>query len=169
VTPVSGKKGENRARSKECTMIPSYRRLYQSGELQQRAADAIARLGECRICPRNCRIDRLHDQEGFCRTGRLARVSGFDLHFGEEEPLVGTGGSGTIFFMQCNLACEFCQNWEVSHGHACGQRGTPVTAPDLARIMLDLQERGPRISIWSPRATWSPRFSKPWSWPPTRG
>jgi putative pyruvate formate lyase activating enzyme len=84
----------------------------------------------------------MEDEEGFCQTGSLARVSGFDLHFGEEEPLVGTGGSGTIFFMQCNLACEFCQNWEVSHGHACGQRGTSVTVPDLARIMLDLQERG---------------------------
>lgn len=127
-------------------MTPSYIRLHETGELQARAEIALAWLGECRICPRQCRVDRLEDEEGFCRTGQRARVSGFDLHFGEEDFLVGTGGCGTIFFMQCNLACAFCQNGEVSHGHGCGLRGTEVTGEELARIMLDLQERGPRGS-----------------------
>ncbi|NCC24619.1 MAG: radical SAM protein [Deltaproteobacteria bacterium] len=123
-------------------MPASYLRLFASGELERRARESVARLEDCRLCPRSCGVDRLAEEEGFCRTGRLSRVASYDLHFGEEAPLVGRSGSGTVFFMQCNLACEFCQNWDISHGHECGVRGAEVDAKGLARIMLDLQNRG---------------------------
>lgn len=128
--------------------MPSYLRLHQRGELKKRAAQALRELQDCQLCPRQCRVDRLMDNTGFCRTGRYARISGHELHFGEETPLVGPdrpggpGGSGTIFFMQCPLACEFCQNWRVSHGHKCSYRGTEVSADTLAGIMVKLQRRG---------------------------
>lgn len=122
---------------------PAYRRLHANGELKKRSREAISRLGECRLCPRRCGINRLEDEScGFCRTGRLARVSGFDLHFGEEAPLVGESGSGTIFFSGCNLGCEFCQNWEISRDLETSVPGTAVTSEQLAWIMLELQKRG---------------------------
>ncbi|MBP1712740.1 MAG: Radical domain protein [Deltaproteobacteria bacterium] len=95
-------------------------------------------LKSCRLCPRDCRVNRLENQKGYCRTGRLAVLSSYGPHFGEEDPLVGTGGSGTIFFAHCNLLCLFCQNYEISH---LGE-GREVTADQLARVMLSLQERG---------------------------
>lgn len=121
--------------------LPLYTHLHQHGELQSRAKETAARLEKCRICPRKCGVDRsANDKKGFCRTGRLARVSGFDLHFGEEAPLVGERGSGTIFFTGCNLACEFCQNWDISHPWE--KEGTEVTSEQLAWIMLELQSKG---------------------------
>jgi len=75
---------------------------------------------------------------GFCQTGRLAVLASFGPHFGEETPLVGRSGSGTIFFSHCNLMCIFCQNYEISHGG----EGVPINAQQLAGIMLDLQGRG---------------------------
>jgi putative pyruvate formate lyase activating enzyme len=77
-------------------------------------------------------------EKGFCRTGKLAVVASYGPHYGEERPLVGRGGSGTVFFTHCNLSCVFCQNYEISHGG----EGTPVNAEDLAEIMLGLQKRG---------------------------
>jgi putative pyruvate formate lyase activating enzyme len=106
--------------------------------LQDRAHVALARLASCDICPRRCGADRLQDERGFCRTGRLARVASFTPHFGEEAALVGRGGSGTIFFSGCNLACAFCQNWDISQAGA----GREVTAEELAEIMLALQDGG---------------------------
>ena len=82
--------------------------------LQDRAHAAVARLEACEICPRRCGINRLQDEHGFCRCGRWARVASFAPHFGEEAPLVGRNGSGTIFFSGCNLACVFCQNYDIS-------------------------------------------------------
>ena len=78
------------------------------------------------------------DERGFCRTGKLAVVASWGPHYGEESPLVGKGGSGTVFFTHCNLSCVFCQNYDISHGG----EGTPIGAEDLAAIMLGLQERG---------------------------
>jgi putative pyruvate formate lyase activating enzyme len=90
------------------------------------------------LCPRTCRVDRLRGERGFCKTGDLPVVSSYGPHFGEESPLVGKQGSGTIFFTHCNLGCIFCQNYEISH---LGE-GQEIAADDLARIMLDLQRRG---------------------------
>ncbi|HOJ13320.1 MAG TPA: radical SAM protein [Deltaproteobacteria bacterium] len=117
---------------------PSYRELLHTGELQRRVERALGLLKDCRICPRSCGVDRLGSEKGFCRTGRYARVASFGPHFGEEAPLVGTHGSGTIFMSSCNLMCTFCQNHEISHAN----EGAEVDALELASIMLDLTERG---------------------------
>ena len=97
---------------------PAYLELHASGELQRRAAEAVATLASCRVCPRNCEVDRLRDETRVCNTGRLARVSSHFAHFGEEDCLRGRRGSGTIFFSFCNLKCVFCQNHDASQaGH----------------------------------------------------
>ena len=106
--------------------------------LQDRARAALSRLQACDICPRRCGADRSSGDVGFCRSGRNARVACFAPHFGEEAPLVGRGGSGTIFFSGCNLACVFCQNYEISQD----DRGTEVDAQALAAMMLQLQDQG---------------------------
>jgi len=107
-------------------------------ELQSRAEEAIRRLEHCEICPRRCRVNRIEGELGFCRTGRLAKVSSAGPHYGEEPPLVGYHGSGTIFFAGCNLACVFCQNYEISQL----DMGVEVTAERLAGIMMHLQLTG---------------------------
>ncbi|MGF3494666.1 MAG: radical SAM protein [Methanothrix sp.] len=107
-------------------------------ELQSRAEEAIRRLEHCDICPRRCGVNRADGELGFCRTGRLAKVSSAGPHYGEEPPLVGYHGSGTIFFAGCNLACVFCQNYEISQL----DMGVEVTAERLAGIMMHLQLTG---------------------------
>jgi putative pyruvate formate lyase activating enzyme len=93
----------------------------------------------CRVCPRRCKVDRASDDKrGFCRVGVRALVSSFNPHFGEEPPLVGSRGSGTIFFASCNLACVYCQNWEISQA----RWGREVTDEQLAGAMLKLQALG---------------------------
>lgn len=106
--------------------------------LEKRAHEALALLESCQICPRRCQVNRLNDERGYCRTGRWARVASYTPHFGEEPPLVGRSGSGTIFFSGCNLSCVFCQNWDISQLDA----GREVKAEELARMMLALQEEG---------------------------
>ena len=93
--------------------------------LQDRAHAAVARLEACEICPRRCGINRLQDERGFCRCGLRARVASFAPHFGEEAPLVGQSGSGTIFFSGCNLACVFCQNYDISQQDQWAGRSPP--------------------------------------------
>jgi putative pyruvate formate lyase activating enzyme len=117
---------------------PAYLSLREKGLLKERILRAEAQLKSCQLCPRNCRVDRTANQRGYCRTGNLAVVSSYSPHFGEEEPLVGSGGSGTIFFTHCNLFCLFCQNFEISH---LGEGGE-VLPEKLAKIMLHLQEAG---------------------------
>jgi putative pyruvate formate lyase activating enzyme len=117
---------------------PSYLDLHEKAILEGRAAEAQSRLESCQLCPRECKVNRQADQKGFCRTGLRAVVSSCSPHFGEEDPLVGTGGSGTIFFSHCNLLCLFCQNYEISH---LGE-GREVSPDQLARMMLHLQELG---------------------------
>lgn len=107
-------------------------------QLAERADNAIARLESCDLCPRNCGVNRIEDEPGFCRTGRQALLASYDPHFGEEPPLVGSNGSGTIFFAGCNLGCIFCQNYDISHL----LHGSPGTANQLADVMLQLQSRG---------------------------
>lgn len=113
--------------------------LFRSGELHRRAELAYAQLRNCRLCPRNCEVDRLKGELGFCNTGRFARVASYGKHFGEEQPLVGVYGSGTIFFASCNLHCCFCQNYDISHGPDEYQE---VDSNTLASIMLELQDQG---------------------------
>jgi len=117
---------------------PSYLQLYKEGRLQKRVEEAKSLLEECRICPRQCGVDRLSNEKGFCKTGRRAKVASYNAHFGEEAPLVGRLGSGTIFFSFCNLRCSFCQNYEISH---LGE-GAETEAKDIAAIMMELASRG---------------------------
>ncbi|MBN1846606.1 MAG: radical SAM protein, partial [Sedimentisphaerales bacterium] len=92
----------------------------------------------CRLCPRACAVDRTAGQLGACRTGPKARVCSAQPHFGEESALVGDGGSGTIFFGGCNLACVFCQNHDISQTQA----GQPCRPDEIAELALQLQEAG---------------------------
>jgi len=107
-------------------------------ELWERVRSAEELLRECSLCPRNCGVDRTAGETGFCKTGDKPFVSSWGPHFGEERPLVGRLGSGTIFFSRCNLGCIFCQNWTISHRG----EGEEISFERLAGIMLDLQETG---------------------------
>lgn len=125
---------------------PAYRALLRTGELDGRAEQARAALRDCELCAWACHIDRTQ-RIGFCRTGQDAIVSSAFPHRGEEEPLSGWHGSGTIFFAQCNLRCQFCQNYEISQ---LGE-GAPVSAERLADLMLRLQAmRCHNINLVSP-------------------
>jgi putative pyruvate formate lyase activating enzyme len=127
--------------------MAAYLELYRSGKLAERVEAARALLKNCRLCPRHCGINRLADEMGKCHTGKLAVVSSYGPHFGEEAPLVGKHGSGTIFFTNCNLKCLFCQNYSISQ---LGD-GTEVTGEELAGMMLALQSRGcHNINLVSP-------------------
>ena len=117
---------------------PAYINAHRIGKLTDSIGKAIRILANCRLCPRECEINRLEDERGDCRTGRAAMVSSYNPHFGEEDPLVGTHGSGTIFMTNCNLNCVFCQNWDISHL----SEGIEVDAITLAGIMLSLQQQG---------------------------
>lgn len=111
---------------------------YNSGLLKKRIARARDLLKKCTMCPRECGVDRTSGEMGICRTGKDSIVYSYDSHFGEEAPLVGRNGSGTIFFSHCNLLCDFCQNYEISHKG----EGREVTPDQLAFMMLTLQKQG---------------------------
>ncbi len=117
---------------------PAYIRAFEKGRLRKQAAKARQFLSACTLCPRRCGVDRLAGETGICKTAEQAWVSSWGPHFGEERPLVGTHGSGTIFFTHCNLMCLFCQNYDISH-EGCGR---PVSDRQLADIMLELQNQG---------------------------
>jgi putative pyruvate formate lyase activating enzyme len=106
--------------------------------LRERAELALSRLESCDVCPRSCGANRLAGELGYCRSGRLAKVSSFTPHFGEERPLVGAHGSGTIFMTGCNLSCVFCQNYDISQ---LGE-GREVSSTKLAEMMITLQDGG---------------------------
>ena len=93
---------------------PGYISLYQSGELKRRAEALEARLGSCDICPRECGVNRLEGERGFCHSARLPVVSAVCSHHGEEPAISGTKGSGAIFFGNCNMRCAYCQNYQIS-------------------------------------------------------
>jgi putative pyruvate formate lyase activating enzyme len=121
------------------TCEPGYVRLMRTGELEARARAARERLAECDLCARYCRVNRLETIKGaVCRTGARAVVSSYGPHFGEEDPLRGTRGSGTIFFAWCNLRCVYCQNWEISQAG----EGSEASADQLASMMLSLEASG---------------------------
>jgi putative pyruvate formate lyase activating enzyme len=106
--------------------------------LRERAARLTARLAACDLCPRRCGVDRTKGEAGVCGTGASARVASYGPHFGEEAPLVGAAGSGTVFFSGCSLRCVFCQNFGISHGG----EGEDVSAEKLAGIFLAVQRMG---------------------------
>ena len=117
---------------------PAYLELHHRGELEQRAKAAERLLEPCRVCPRECLAQRLQGKTGVCGVADQAMVSSYGPHFGEERPLVGSGGSGTIFLAHCNLCCVFCQNFEISQQ----DEGRIVSARKLAGMMLELQRMG---------------------------
>lgn len=119
-------------------MLPSYINIYRTGELFERIEALGSILEKCALCPRRCGANRLRGELGTCRGGAGAMVSSAFPHFGEEPPLSGLFGSGTIFLTNCNLRCVFCQNYDISH---LGQ-GREVTSTELAEIMTGLQRQG---------------------------
>jgi len=127
--------------------IASYQHLLKNNELEERSRIAVERLSNCTLCPWECKINRLEGKMGVCHTGKLARVSSYAPHHGEEAPLRGWRGSGTIFFGRCNLRCQFCQNFQISQQDA----GEELDSEMLAEIMLELQSAGcHNINLVSP-------------------
>jgi putative pyruvate formate lyase activating enzyme len=117
---------------------PAYIKTFEEGLLAAKIEKAYDTLKACVLCPRRCGVERLADETGICKTGKNAWVSSYNAHFGEEAPLVGSHGSGTIFFTHCNLMCLFCQNYDISHeGH-----GQEVSCEQIAAMMLALQSQG---------------------------
>ncbi|MBS7651079.1 radical SAM protein [Candidatus Bathyarchaeota archaeon] len=119
-------------------MKPVYLSSYENGVLDERLERLYKILESCELCPRKCRVNRMRGERGYCKSGMEVMVSSFNPHFGEEDPLVGTGGSGTVFLTNCNLLCVYCQNYEISHlGY-----GSAVREDKVAEYMISLQRRG---------------------------
>ena len=126
---------------------PAYLNLLENSELRERVTKAYERLSSCDICAWECGIDRRAGEFGICKSGELARVSSYGPHMGEEDPLRGRRGSGTIFFSRCNLRCQYCQNHDISQNDS----GELVEPELLATMMLELQSHGcHNINIVSP-------------------
>jgi putative pyruvate formate lyase activating enzyme len=117
---------------------PSYIKLHESGKLQETADRLTALYESCTLCRRNCKVNRNKGEEGFCKAGSRVKISSAHPHFGEERPLVGRHGSGTIFLTHCNLLCVYCQNWDISHRG----EGDEISDEELASTMLRLQDIG---------------------------
>jgi len=122
-------------------MIPGYIELYRSGELEQCLGRLEAHLGACDLCPRDCGVNRLDGEKGFCRAGNLPSVASACAHFGEEPVLSGSRGSGTVFFASCNMRCLYCQNYQISQSQASLKSGE-IEVGALAETLLRLQEEG---------------------------
>ncbi|UMZ74512.1 radical SAM protein [Natranaerofaba carboxydovora] len=126
---------------------PGYVKLFEEGKLNKKVKRAYKLLNECTLCPRNCMVNRIKGEKGFCNTTAKLKISSCFPHFGEERPLVGKNGSGTIFISYCNLKCVFCQNYDISHYGG----GEEITVNELSNIMLNIQNRGcHNINIVSP-------------------
>lgn len=123
------------ANNNDFVFEPAYLKLHKSGELKKRGEKLWSSMTECNLCPRECGTNRLKGKRGFCCASAQLEISSFNPHFGEERPLVGRHGSGTIFFSNCSLRCVFCINWQISHGG----EGTERTIEQLAQMMLKLQ------------------------------
>ncbi len=133
------KKLQNEISSDADTVFePAYLKLHKSGELKRRGEELWRSMEECRLCPRECGAKRLKGEKGFCQASSQLEVASYHPHFGEERPLVGEGGSGTIFFTNCSLRCVFCINSEISQGG----EGKATSIEELAGMMLHLQQIG---------------------------
>lgn len=117
---------------------PSYIKLHSSGELSESIRKLYGLMKECKLCPRKCLAKRFEGDYGVCRSTNQLLVSSLSAHYGEESPLVGWNGSGTIFFTNCNLWCLYCQNYDISHL----RHGEVITINQLAEAMLSLQQLG---------------------------
>jgi len=115
-----------------------YLKMHRTGELKKRGQKLWQIMKSCELCPRECGAERLEGEHGFCQANSQLEIASYHPHFGEEAPLVGQGGSGTIFLSNCNLRCVFCINWEISQGG----EGRPHTIANMAEMMLHLQEIG---------------------------
>lgn len=126
---------------------PGYIKLHKSGELKRRGEKLWQMMEKCELCPRMCWVNKLKGERGFCGANSQLEISSFHPHFGEERPLVGGGGSGTIFLTHCSLRCVFCINWEISQGG----EGNPRSIEGFANMMLSLQKIGcPNINFVTP-------------------
>ena len=119
-------------------MVSAYETLENEGKLIERVEEAYSIFEACRLCPRECGVNRLDGERGFCQAPMKVMVNAAQPHFGEEISLVGQHGSGTIFFSNCNLRCVFCQNWPIAHRG----EGNVVEDEGLAQMMIDLQNMG---------------------------
>lgn len=137
---------------------PSYLALLQSGELENRVDRLMEMLRVCRICPRDCDVDRLKDEVAACYSGLLPIVSTYTAHFGEEPALVGTRGAGNVFLGLCNLRCVYCQNYQISQTFK-EQRKNEVSFSRLAEIFLELQERGCHNINWVSPTHFAPQLA----------
>lgn len=117
---------------------PGYRRLESEGLLAKRVEDAYGIFESCELCPRQCGVNRLKGETGYCQSAAKAKVYSAHPHFGEELSLTGDKGSGTIFFSHCNLQCVFCQNWSIAHRG----EGDEIQDEALADMMIRLQKLG---------------------------
>ncbi len=133
-----GCKSQSRAGSGAEQWEPAYLALHRSGELRARGEKLWRIMESCQLCPRQCRVNRLEGARGFCHASAQLEIASFHPHFGEERPLVGKGGSGTIFFTNCGLRCVFCINWQISQEG----EGEVRQIAELARMMLRLQDIG---------------------------
>ncbi len=123
---------------------PSYIRLYEEGKLKDRVEKAYDILKECTVCPHSCRVNRVKGEKGFCKTGERVRIASFFPHRGEEFPIRGYRGSGTIFISYCNMRCVYCQNYDISQEG----EGEEYSPEEIAAIMLYLQEEGCHNINW---------------------
>ena len=136
-SPADARSGSTPVVDRE--FVPAYIGLHESGELAERARQLWSMMESCNLCPRACGVNRLAGAQGFCRApGSHLVIASVQPHFGEERPLVGHAGSGTIFFSHCNLRCVFCQNYQIS---ILG-RGNRTSIEQLATAMLQLQAFG---------------------------
>jgi putative pyruvate formate lyase activating enzyme len=119
-------------------MYPSYLEIFHAGKMHERVQILNSILNDCVLCPRRCMVNRLKGNVGVCRSTDKLMVSSLSAHFGEEPPLVGWNGSGTIFFTNCNMWCLYCQNYDVSHL----KHGNAITLAQLAEAMISLQHLG---------------------------
>lgn len=117
---------------------PSYLQAYADGSLEKLKRETFALLENCSICPRKCKVNRLKNQLGYCKSGLNPKIYSYLAHQGEEPPISGTRGSGTIFFSNCNMSCVYCQNYEFSQLGA----GNETSLDELAQIMLQMQAKG---------------------------
>jgi len=124
--------------SENSAYTPKYLKLAASGELEKREQALWKKMESCSLCPRMCGTNRTAGRKGICSSDNTFKVASHGPHFGEERPLVGVSGSGTIFFSDCNLLCVFCQNWQIAHRGD----GRPTTHAELASMMISLQNRG---------------------------
>ena len=125
-------------RDKSAINNPVYLKSFQNGYLDQTIDELFESLASCAICPRKCKVNRLKNEKGFCKTGLNPKVYSYMAHHGEEPAISGAKGSGTIFFSNCNMGCAYCQNYEFSQVG----KGREVSPEELAKFMLELQEMG---------------------------